>query len=399
MASADGDVAGAVFASGPPVPPRYGAGSLADVLPGVLAALGVPGVPDPLGLATGALAGVRRVAVLLLDGLGYHQVPLAVRYAPTLADLAAGRLGAPAGRLTVGFPSTTPASLTSLTTGLPPGGHGIIGFTVNVPGTDQVLNHIQWTDDPDPYRWQPVDPLLARALATGVAVSVVNRPEFAGTGLTSATVRGVPYRGASTTDEIAAAMLADLAAGPGPALVYGYLNEPDSSGHAFGVASPHWVAAVTEADRLLARLVDGLPAGAALVVVADHGQINVPPECRFDLAVTPELAAGVRVVAGEPRVRYVHPVPGAAGDVLDAWRAVLGGAAWVAPRDEVVATGWFGPVPPEHLARIGDVVAVCRDRYAIFATGQEPRSFARLIALHGSTTPGEMEIPLLVARG
>ena len=60
----DPAVAQAVFASGDTVPPRYGAGSLADVLPGVLAALGVPGLPDPLGLAGGALAGVRRVAAL-----------------------------------------------------------------------------------------------------------------------------------------------------------------------------------------------------------------------------------------------------------------------------------------------------------------------------------------------
>src|SRR5690242_1382815 len=46
--------------------PRYGDASLADVIPGVLSALGLPGVADPLGLAAGPLAGVRRVAVLLV---------------------------------------------------------------------------------------------------------------------------------------------------------------------------------------------------------------------------------------------------------------------------------------------------------------------------------------------
>jgi hypothetical protein len=48
--------------------PAYGATTLADVLPSVAACLGVGG-PDPLGL-TEVLRGARRVAVLLVDGLG-----------------------------------------------------------------------------------------------------------------------------------------------------------------------------------------------------------------------------------------------------------------------------------------------------------------------------------------
>ncbi|HTF08463.1 MAG TPA: alkaline phosphatase family protein, partial [Asanoa sp.] len=54
------------------VSPRYGADSLMDVLPSALATLGVPGFTDILGLR---LDGVRRIAVLLIDGLGWHQIP------------------------------------------------------------------------------------------------------------------------------------------------------------------------------------------------------------------------------------------------------------------------------------------------------------------------------------
>ena len=66
--------------------PAYGSASLADVLPGVAAALDVPLrrgdlAPDPLGLAA-ALTGVRRVAVLLcrlgFDGIDINRaVPAA----------------------------------------------------------------------------------------------------------------------------------------------------------------------------------------------------------------------------------------------------------------------------------------------------------------------------------
>jgi hypothetical protein len=146
--------------------PAYGTGTLADLLPGVAAALGVPldrgDLPaDPLGL-TSALAGARRVAVLLVDGLGADLVRQHAHLAPTLAALTS-----PAGELSAPCPSTTPVSLTTLGTGLPPGSHGILGFVTDVPGEDRALNHTQWRDDPDPDTWQPRPTVFARAAAAG----------------------------------------------------------------------------------------------------------------------------------------------------------------------------------------------------------------------------------------
>lgn len=377
-----------------PVAPRFGGGSLADVLPSACALLGVPGAVDLLGLHP-RLAGVRRIAVLLVDGLGWYQIPTAAPYAPTLAGLAA-TAGAP---LTSGFPSTTPTSLVSLGTGTPSGAHGVLGFTVRVPGTDRVLSHIEWRGDPEPLRWQPVATWYERARAAGVAVTVVSRPEFAGSGLTVAANRGGDYRGAADADALAVRMLAALAAGVGPTLVSGYHPDLDRHGHLSGVDSVPWRLAAATVDRLLARLVDGLPPDAGLLVTADHGQLNVPAGHRFDLDTDPRLRAGVRVVAGEPRVRYLHVEPGAEADVVAAWSAVLGAAAWVTTRAEAVATGWFGPVPEEHLARIGDVVVVCRDTYGVLATRSEPPMASRLVAYHGADTAAEMTVPLLVLRG
>ncbi|MEU2614312.1 nucleotide pyrophosphatase/phosphodiesterase family protein [Micromonospora sp. NPDC007271] len=376
------------------VAPRYGGGSLADILPSALAALGVPGAADLLGLGP-RLAGVRRVAVLLVDGLGWYQLPTAAPYAPTLAGLAA-TVGTP---LTSGFPSTTPTSLVTLGTGTPSGGHGVLGFKVRVPDTDRVLSHIEWAGDPDPLRWQPVPTWYERARAAGVAVTVVSRPEYGGSGLTLAANRGGDYRGASDVDALAGQMLTALAAGAGPTLVSGYHPDLDRHGHLSGVDSVPWRLAAAEVDRLLARLVDGLPADAALLVTADHGQLNVPAEHRIDLDTDPRLRAGVRVVAGEPRVRYLHVEPGATADVVAAWSAVLDGVARVTTREEAVATGWFGPVPEEHLRRIGDVVVVCRGTYAVVATRSEKPIESRLVAYHGADTAAEMTIPLLVVRG
>ncbi|HEY3715679.1 MAG TPA: nucleotide pyrophosphatase/phosphodiesterase family protein [Jatrophihabitantaceae bacterium] len=368
--------------------------TIADILPSAFAVLGAPGRTDRADRLD--LPDVRRFAVLLVDGLGHHLLPVAAPVAPVLADIQAGRLG----RLTElasCFPSTTPTSIVSLGTGALPGAHGVLGFTVNIPGTRRVLTHIDWSGRPDPAQWQPLPTQFELAEAAGIRTSVVSRPEFEGSGLTVAAYRGARYVDAADPDVLADRMLAELA---GPSrLVLGYHPTLDHAAHLFGIDSTHWRVAAAEVDRLLGRLIDGLPADAALLVTADHGGLNVPPDHRFDLDTDRRLSAGVRVVAGEARVRYLHTRRGARDDVIAAWRAVLGNVADVVSRDEAVAAGWFGPVPPEHLARIGDVVVVCREDYVVLASKHEPDTVGKLVAYHGSTTPAETAIPLIVVTG
>ncbi|MGY1719784.1 alkaline phosphatase family protein [Blastococcus sp. SYSU DS0552] len=376
--------------------PAYGVATLADVLPGVAAALGTPvargDLPaDPLGLAD-ALHGARRVAVLLVDGLGADLVRAHADLAPTLAGMSS-----PAGTLQAPCPSTTPVSLTTIGTGLPPGSHGILGFVTEVPGEGRTLNHTQWTDDPDPADWQAQPTVFERAAADGVAVTAVGPWAYAGSGLTVAAYRGAEYTGAVGPGDLTALMRSGLEAGR-RSLVYGYMAELDLTGHVRGVDSPSWRAQLALVDRVVAQLVDGLPDDAALLVTADHGMLDVPAATRLDLDDEPDLADGVRVLAGEPRARYVHTEPGAEADVLARWRGVLGNRAWVVGRDEAVASGVFGPVDDALAARIGDVVALARGSWALVSPRLEPGP-SRLAAYHGSLTATELAIPLLAARG
>jgi hypothetical protein len=213
-----------------------------------------------------------------------------------------------------------------------------------------------------------------------------------------AAFRGASYVGAAGVDAVAAGILDVVGKAAGRTVVYGYLPDVDKAGHIWGLDSPQWRLAVAGADRLVTRLVEALPTGAALVVTADHGQLDIPADRRFDVATDPRLRGGVRVVAGEPRVRYLHTVDGARDDVIATWREVLGGAAWVVSRDEAVAEGWFGPMSEAHVQRVGDVVAACHQDYVVLASTVEPAQVAKNIAFHGSATAAEMMIPLLTVR-
>ena len=358
-------------------------GSICDVLPAAAALLGMPGAVDGLGLTESVAEQVDRVAVILVDGMGWHLLPELAAHAPLLADVLGGGTGRLA-ELSCTFPSTTPSSLVSLGTGAQPGQHGILGFTLNVPGTDRVLNHIRWRDDPSPNQWQPLPTWLERLRQAGIDVRAVLPEWFIGSGLTDAAYRGAQFCPTRTGDDYAQRVADQLHAAPG--LVYSYTADLDTAAHLSGIGSSQWHEAAARVDALLTRIVEALPPNAALLVTADHGGLNVPANARIDLDADPRLGAGVRVVAG------------ATADVLATWRELVGGQAQVYIREEVVATGLFGPMSPRNLPRIGDVVVICTGDSAVLATEHEPPEAARLIGFHGGATPAEMAIPLIAIR-
>jgi hypothetical protein len=388
------------FSPGDPLRPasprlRSPRGSICDVMPAAAALLSVPGATDTLGVTEG-VGDVRRVVVVLVDGMGWHLLPALAADAPLLASVLAGDAGR-LSELACTFPSTTPTSLASLCTGVTPGEHGILGFTVKLPGSDRVLNHIFWRDDPAAAQWQPVPTWFERIRQAGVDARAVLPAAFLGSGLTEAAYRGAQLCAANHDDDYAQLVADQLRAAPG--LVYAYIADVDTAAHLFGVDSPEWHAAAVRVDALLTRLVEALPTDAALLITADHGGLNVPAHKRIDLDADPRLSAGVRAVAGDPRVRYLHTEPGVASDVVAAWSELLTGRAEVRSRDDAVAAGLFGPVRPEHLPRIGDVVVTCTGDAAVLATGHEPPEVAHLVGFHGAATAAEMAIPLVGFHG
>ena len=119
---------------------------------------------------------------------------------------------------------------------------------------------------------------------------------------------------------------------------------------------------------------------------------TLPPS--IDADATPGLLDGVALLGGEPRARHLYTVRGAADDVLQTWRDVIGDRAWVLSRDEAVGAGWFGPVEPWLADRIGDVVVAPAGSAAVIASKAEVLE-SSLIGMHGSLTSGDQLVPLL----
>jgi Type I phosphodiesterase / nucleotide pyrophosphatase len=366
-----------------PVLPRYGESTLSDLASALLAALGVPGEDDPLGLPPAS-----RACLLVVDGLGWELLRDQPAIAPFLSELAVN--SAP---LTAGFPATTVTSLSSLGTGRPPGQHGMLGYQVAVPGTGKMLNGLRWDNSVDPRVWQPGSTIYERAAAAGVQTYRVAASALERTGLSAAVMRGTEYRPADSLGALVAQAASALRESD-RSLVTVYHGQLDGTGHTFGAASDAWRYHLGHVDKLAEQLAATLPAGTPLYVTADHGMVDVAPDDRIDVDTVPELREGVAMLGGEPRARHVYARPGAAEDVLAAWAEVIGDRAWVLRRDEAITAGWFGPVDPALAPRIGDVVAAPAGPFAIVATRAE-RLESSLIGMHGSLTSADQLVPLL----
>ncbi len=353
--------------------------SLADVLPDCLEALS--GRRGGLGLAP-----VSHAVVVVVDGLGMAALQARRGHARALAS----RLDVDKPIGTV-FPSTTAAALTSFATGVWPGRHGVVGYSA--PGPDGVVvNHLSgWDDGTLPPDWQRMPTLFERAVAAGRAAVAIGPARYRDSGFTAAALRGAEYRtGASVADR--AERLAEALDGTASALVYLYAPELDTVSHAKGWESPAWTTALEELDAAITVMIGRLGPRDGLLVTADHGIIDVPHDAQ--VVVDPELLEGVRAVAGEPRCLQLHLAPGADADaVADRWRAVEGRRGWVATRAEAIAAGWFGPVDPEVVPRIGDVLVAARERVAYYVDPDDRGR--RMIGQHGSLTSDELTIPLL----
>jgi len=387
-----------------PLVPDFSGPCLVNVVPTLLAhvseSVGGPNVRDRHDTTApwfpASLADARQIVLLVLDGLGWEQLRERTALAPVLAS-------ATGVAITSVAPSTTAAALTSLTTGLPPAVHGVLGYRVHVAG--EILNVLRWQlngsdarQSVPPRRFQPhpafprrrdgASALAADPLREWGEIPVVSRADYGTTGFTAAHLDGAVLHSWHTPSGVVTEIL-DLVRKGAP-FVYAYYDGVDKVAHARGLGA-HYDAEIRAVDRLVGDILGGLAEGAALVVTADHGQVDVGTSVEV---LGPDLMDGVKLLSGEGRFRWLHTRPGALEDVVEAAETCFSSVAWVRTREQVIHEGWLGGEPlPEVADRLGDVALVPFAATAFLDPADVGEQ--RLRARHGSLTEAEMRVPLV----
>lgn len=384
------------------IAPSYNDYSIASVLPAAAAALGFE---DALGSTTPTSGGperarhaahqlglkqVDRVCVVLIDGLGLNNLKQNAASAPFLTSLLAS--SAPG---LSGFPSTTAASMGSFGTGSSTGQTAMVGYSAINPQTGELGNFVSWKGLGDPLNIQRHPVIFDQLSRAGANVTSVSLGRFANSGMTQAALRGASYRSADSLAQHVDVAAFELSR---PGLVHLYWGEVDKVGHHAGPNSSQWRMALTNTDHEISRLYQSLPPSTALIVTADHGMINTDPAKLIDISNHYALSQGVQAVAGEPRASHIYlNSPGTASQVAKRWSQELGDRALVLTKDQAIGGGLFGTATKFTKTWIGDLIVLMTGTGIIADTTTATPASLRLLGVHGSLTPTEVEIPLLVA--
>ena len=364
-----------------PTLPDYAGANVGAIVPALLGA--GPGRRMLPAWFPASVGEARQVVLLVVDGLGWEQLQRWATVAPTLAGLAGGPI-------TTVAPSTTATALTSITTGLTPGEHGILGYRVDMGG--EVVNMLRWSSVKGDarYRFAPRDVQSQRPFL-GMSVPVVSRADLQNSAFTEAHLFGVRHRGWRVPSNLAVEVRLLLDAGE--PFIYAYYDGLDKVAHEFGFG-PFYEAELRTIDRMVGDVLASLPTDAVLCVTADHGQVHVGDRV---LAPSSEVLALTKSQSGEGRFRWMHARHGAAADLASACE-VHADVAWVATREQVIDEGWFGPYLSSVVTkRLGDVALVARDDVS-FDDPADSGPFT-LVCRHGSLTTAEMYVPFLAGNG
>ncbi len=357
---------------------------LQDLSQSIFAALGGAGLTNSLNLPQS-----ERICLLLVDGLGNDVIEKYGAQFPALAALNRTAV------LNSTFPSTTATALATLGTGVMPGVHGMLGYTIRVPRSGEpgrLLNALKWDERVDPVMWQSQPTLYERALSAGIKSSYIAAKRYEGTGFSRATLRGSEYLGANYTEDMVAYAKSALAAPH--SFAYVYVNNLDHAGHNDGVGSTKFLEAMSFVNDLVLQLTQALPTGTYFVLSSDHGMVNV--EEKLVLGKDNSLMEDITLLGGEPRARHIYVREGALDDVKGRWAVQLGDRVDLYTK-ESIATLIGGEVTLDSRERLGDLIAVPKGGLILIDPTREPQE-GKMIGHHGGTTAVEIEIPLLTAQ-
>ncbi|GAB4522939.1 MAG: alkaline phosphatase family protein [Anaerolineales bacterium] len=398
--------------------PHYAGNSIMNVPDTVCRLMNVPEISArPLDAALYAPLGngIQRVITILVDALALHRLQRWMNdgTAPVWQEVMQAGVLAP---LTSISPSTTCAALTSLWTGRSPTEHGIAGYELwlkeyGVVANMILHNPIQFRGlagslesagfDPKTYLSFPT--LGAHLKAYGVKTYAFQHYSLGDSGLSQMFLKDVEMRPWGSPAELWANMRQTLEAAPQERMyLWVYWSGVDSLSHRYGpdderAAGDFSVFSAAFERHFWRPLQAAARKDTAILLLADHGQIDTPPDPHYQLRTYPDLDRRLHInPTGEHRLFFVYPRPGQREAVQEYLERTWRGQFRVFDSLNVLNSGLYGPgqVHPALRDRLGDLTVLPDDHaYLWWPYRDDP-----LRGRHGGLHPEEMLVPFLAAR-
>ena len=357
------------------LPATYqGFGNIREVFPAVFASL--KGEENDFKLPK-----VDSAIVIMVDGLGWHNLAAARELAPTLHTANSREV-----ELRCGFPSSTVASITSLASASTPAQHGMIGYRIYVRAADEEFNLLSGMPKYGIRQFAKLAPL-----STSHRMNVVTLPAYDDSGFSDATMRGATHY----FEENLASRVRRAAEVTEPGdITYLYVPELDQAGHAFGWQSPEWREQLVHLEHAVAKLHQDA-AHIGIVLIADHGVVDVDQEQHLMLNQILD-ADELLCLGGDPRAGFIYlKEPSATSRFKTEIASWLGARGQVLTQSEVFELGLYGLELQEDIDLLPELFLLPADGYAVYHRELSKVTSMRMIGQHGGVSSTELDLPLV----
>lgn len=377
----------------------YRGGGIVNLMASIAGRFGCrTGYPQLRALPAAVLRRHRTVVLIVLDGLGYRYLT-----ARGAGSFLRRHLKA---RLTSGFPTTTSSCVATFATGVAAERHGITGWFTHLPELGTVSTILLARPRVGAPAFGSVGIDFRDILLTGPLFDRLDAESVV------ITQRSIAYGDYSTANHGCAKVLSYAVLGGfiqriasavgsarGATFVSAYWPEIDHLCHHRGVGHADVSQHFGELDRAMERLSARLAGtGAVLLITADHGLVDTPPERFIDLADNPQLAECLTLpLCGEPRLAYCYVRPDKVVQFKRYVRNRLRHCCDLRSRGQMVRQGYYGngKADPRFAGRIGDFILVMKPGWCLKDFLPNEKRF-HLKANHGGVTADEMYVPLIV---
>jgi hypothetical protein len=181
--------------------------------------------------------------------------------------------------------------------------------------------------------------------------------------------------------------------------IYAYWAGFDMLAHGYGVASQQVASHFLELDQAFEKLVDEVAGSDSILLVsADHGFVDAPPEKRISVADYPEFRNCLQVpLCGEPRLAYCYVRHDKRQEFEAYVEAVFSGKAQLYLSQDLVDDNLYGlgEAHPELASRTGDYTLVMQDDHVIIDSLPGDK-MPQLVGYHGGLSSREVHVPLIM---
>ncbi len=341
--------------------------------------------------------GVNSVVLFVIDALGLNLIKkaMSVMRLEAFEKFARKGLFVP---LTSVFPSTTAVALPSISTGLTPSEHGLLGYRFYAKEYGFLINSLFGKPantqkcglQIDTNWYMPVKTSFERVAENGVKSFVVTKIDYIRSHFEKSVYRGateVPYL---TSSDMFAHIERLLENATTPLYISAYWWAIDALSHRYGPFSEEVFKEIIELNTLLLLLSEKVKKDTLLIIIADHGQIYSPKEKSVSLAMYPKIKDAMILPVSDLRAPYLYVRGNYDKGIFSELQNVD-----VLTNREVFENGYFGP-SNKFSDRVGDFVFVIKDdrSYSYLSPDEE----ISLKGKHGGLSEDEMLVPLFMYR-